>query len=79
MHTIPIDINQLGSYFGSLHKGPIKPNIVDAIQGYQEDDNLDKQITEEEFRNTLKGLNTNKAPGYDDILTIALSHSQTNQ
>ena len=27
MHTIPIDINQLGSYFGSLHKGPIKSNI----------------------------------------------------
>ena len=45
-HTIPIDINQLGSYFGSLHKGPIKPFIVDAIPGYEEDDDLNKQITE---------------------------------
>ena len=32
MHTIPIDINQLGSYFGSLHKGPIKSNINCAIR-----------------------------------------------
>ena len=64
MHTIPIDIDQLGSYFGSLHKGPIKPNIIDAIPGFEEDADLDKQITGEKFTNILKGLNTNKAPGY---------------
>ena len=44
MHTIPIDINQLGFYFGSLHKGPVKPNITDDIPGYEEDGDLDKQI-----------------------------------
>ena len=27
-NSIPIDINQLGSYFGSLHKGPIKQNTI---------------------------------------------------
>ena len=70
MHTIPIDINHLGFYFGSLHKGPIKPNTVDAISDYEEDDDVDKQITEGEFRNILKGLNTNKAPGCDNIPAI---------
>ena len=43
MHAIPIDINRLGYYFGWLHKGSIKPNIVDAVPGYEEKDNLDKQ------------------------------------
>ena len=28
MHIVPIDVNQLGSYFGSLHKGPIKPKLL---------------------------------------------------
>ena len=65
-------INQLGSYVGLLHKRPIKPNILDTIPGYQEDVDLDKQITEEEFRNILKGLNTNKAPGCDDIPAMDL-------
>ena len=70
MHTIPTDTNQLGSYFGSLHKGSIKPNIINAIPGFKEDVDLDKQITEEEFTKILKGLITNKAPGYDEILAI---------
>ena len=39
-NSIPIDINQLGSYFGSLHKGPIKQNTIDAIRGYEKNEDL---------------------------------------
>ena len=70
MYIIPIDINQLGSHFGSLHIGPIKLNIVDATPSYEDDDDLGNQITEEEFRNMLKGMNASKAPGCDDIPAI---------
>ena len=72
MHSIPININHRGSYFGSLHKRPVKPNIIDAILGYEKDDVFLKQIIKEEFRNTLNGLNTNKASGYDDIPAVIL-------
>ena len=69
-NSIPIDINQLGSYFGSLHKGTIKSNTIDAIPGYEKNENLDKPITEEELRNVLNGLNAKKAPGCDAIPAI---------
>ena len=50
--------------------GPIKSNIIDAIPCYEEDGDLDKQVTAEEFSNILKGLITSKDPGYDDIPAI---------
>ena len=77
--TIPIDVNNLGSYFSELLKGPVKSNYnVNAIPDNEVDADLDSEITEDEFRRVLSALNVNKAPGFDDIPGIIFK-SFTNQ
>ena len=44
-----------------------KLNIIDVIPGYEKHDDLDRWIKEEEFRNVLNNLCTNKTLGYDGI------------
>ena len=63
-----MDVDHLGSYFSKLLKGPENLHYnINAILGYEVDEDLDSEMTEDEFMRALNALNVNKAPGSDNI------------
>ena len=63
-----MDVDHLGSYFSKLLKGPESLHYnINAILGYEVDEDLDSEMTEDEFMRALNALNVNKAAGSDNI------------